>query len=155
LSIFISIALGVSLTELPRTSILRSFVFLLICLCCLMATAFQNYFTTFLLNPGYEKQISNIRDILQSGIQFGYRSDIEGILKNIANEYEYSMMPDRRIVCDNQCQCLELMLKDVNFAWFLMHIELKLHCGLGGRATQYVTCVCYRMKLTEYEVQCT
>jgi len=114
--IFSSIALGVSVTELPRTSTLRTFVFLLMCLSFFVNTVFQNYYTTFLLNPGFEKQISNIRDILQSGIQFGYSSDTEGSLKYIANEYEYSMMQDRRVVCENQCQCLELMLKDVNFA---------------------------------------
>jgi hypothetical protein len=115
-SILFSIALGVSVTELPRTSILRTFVFLLICLSFFTNTVFQNYYTTFLLNPGFEKQISNIRDIFQSGIQFGYSSDTEGSLKYIANEHEYSMMQDRRIVCENQCQCLELMLKDTNFA---------------------------------------
>jgi len=115
-SIFISIALGVSVRELPRTSVLRSFVFFHICYSFMVTTVVQNYFTTFLLNPGFEKQISNIKDILQSGIQFGYSSDTEGYLKYIANEYEYSIMQDRRIVCDNHCQCLELMLKHVNFA---------------------------------------
>jgi len=115
-SILISIALGVSVRELPRTSILRSFVFLLICLSFFMTAELQNYFTTFLLNPGFEKQISNIKDILQSGIHFGYSPDTERHLKYIANEYEYSIMQDRRIVCDNHCQCLELMLKHVNFA---------------------------------------
>ena len=115
-SIFYSIALGVSVTELPRTPILRTFVFFLICFSLFMSTTFQNYYTTFLLNPGFEKQISNVRDILQSGIQFGYSSGTEGSLKYIANEYEYSVMQDRRIVCENHCQCLELMLKDVNFA---------------------------------------
>jgi hypothetical protein len=115
-SIVISIALGVPVTELPRTSVLRSYVFLLICTSFLKGTVVQNYFTTFLLNPGFEKQISNIRDILHSGIQFGYSPATEGYLKHIANEYEYSMMQDRRIVCDNHCQCLELMLKHVNFA---------------------------------------
>jgi len=77
---------------------------------------FQIYFTTFQLNPGYEKQISNIRDTLQSGIQFGYSSDTEGSLKYVANDHEYSTMRRLQLVCDNQCQCLELLKKDVNFA---------------------------------------
>jgi len=116
LFILSSIALGVSVRELPRTSVLRTFVFLHITYSFFMSTMFQNYYTTFLLNPGLEKQISNINDIIQSGIQFGYSRDTEESLKYIANEYEYSIMQERRVMCDNQCHCLELMLKDVNFA---------------------------------------
>jgi len=111
-----SIGLGVSVPELPRTTILRTFVFLLICFSSFKATVFQNYYTTFLLNPGFEKQISNIRDILESGIQFGYTPDTEESLKYVTNEYEYNIMQERRVMCDDQCQCLELMLNDANFA---------------------------------------
>jgi hypothetical protein len=81
-----------------------------------MTTAFQNYYTTFLLNPGFEERICNIRDFLQSGIPVGYSSETEESLKYFANEYEYSFMQRRRIVCENHCQCSEFMWKDVNFA---------------------------------------
>jgi len=67
-----------------------------------MATVFQIYFTTFQLNPGYEKQISNIRDTLQTGIQFGYSSDTEGSLKYVANDHEYSIMQKLQLVCVRQ-----------------------------------------------------
>jgi hypothetical protein len=80
-----------------------------------VTTAFQNYFTTFLFNPVFEKQISNISDIIQSGIQYGYGLDTDETLKYITNEYENSIMQQRRIMCDSHCQCLERMLKDVNF----------------------------------------
>ena len=115
-SILASIAFGVSVTELPRTTVLRTFVFLHIIFSLSMSTMFQNYYTTFLLNPGLEKQISNISEILQSGIQFGYSPDTEESLRYVSNEYEYNIMQERRVMCNNQCQCLELMLKGVNFA---------------------------------------
>jgi hypothetical protein len=54
-----------------------------------MSTEFQNYFTTFLINARFETYISNIRDILQSGIQFGYSPDTEEFVKCYDKEYEY------------------------------------------------------------------
>jgi hypothetical protein len=66
-----------------------------------MNIAFQNYYTTFLLNPGFEKQINNIWNIHHSEIQFGFSPDTEKTLKYFANEYEYCTVQDRRIVCEN------------------------------------------------------
>jgi hypothetical protein len=115
-SIIFSIGVGVPVTELPRTSVLRTFVFVYICCSLLMNIVFQSYFTSFLLNPGFEKQISNIEDIIESGIQYGYSRDVEERLKYDANEYEYGIIQGRRIMCEDQCRCLERMLKDLNFA---------------------------------------
>ena len=81
-----------------------------------MTTAFQNNFNTFLLNLEFGKEFSNISHTLESGIQFGYSPDTMESVNFFANEYEYRIMQRGRIVCDSQCQCLELMLKDVNFA---------------------------------------
>jgi hypothetical protein len=120
-----------------------------------MTTTFQNYYTTFLLNPGFEKQVSNIRDILQFGIQFGFSSDTEGSLKYIANEYEYSGMQDRRIVCENHCQCLERMLKEVNFACIsnTYCAELVMQSRLSSYARRNLCVlpnVIYRIRSTMY-----
>jgi hypothetical protein len=116
LSIFLSIAFGVSVAELPRTSVLRTFIILYIFFSFLMTTIFQSYFTSLLLNPGFEKQISNMKDIIESGIQYGYSDDVEERLKYDANEYEFRIMQERRIMCQDPCQCFERMLKHVNFA---------------------------------------
>jgi hypothetical protein len=116
LYICISITLGVSVTELPRTSVLRTFVFLYILFSFMMTTMFQSYFTSFLLNPVLEKDFSTIKDILESGIQYGYSSDVEEILKHDSEESEYETMQGRRIMFEDQCQCFERMLKERNFA---------------------------------------
>jgi hypothetical protein len=154
-SLFSSIALGMSVTELPRTSILRAFIFLLICFSFFNNTMFQNYYTTFLLNPGFEKQISNIRDILQTGIQFGYSPDTEEFLKYFANEYEYRIMQKRRIVCDNHCQCLKHMLSGVNFA--CVSSTYCAEVAIQSRGSSYAirnVCVLpneiYKIRLTMY-----
>ena len=81
-----------------------------------MNTLFQNYLITFVLNPGFEKQLGKISDILQSGIQYGYSPDIDEHLKYIADEYEYRILQERRVMCVDHCQCLEHMLKKVDFA---------------------------------------
>jgi hypothetical protein len=114
--IYLSMALNVPVAELPRTCILRTFVFIHIYLSFFVTTVVQNYFTTFLLNPGFEKQISNISEIIQSGIQYSYTIDTDEPLKYFVNEYEYDIMQQRRIMCDNHCHCLALMLKNENFA---------------------------------------
>jgi hypothetical protein len=59
--------------------------------------------------------VSNISDIIQSGIHFGYIPDTEEPLKYNVNVYEYSIMRECRIMCDNHCYCLELRLKNETF----------------------------------------
>jgi hypothetical protein len=65
-----AVFLGVSVTEMPRTSRLRIFFFLFVCYCFAINTLFQAYFTSFLIEPKFEKQIHTFDELQSSGIRY-------------------------------------------------------------------------------------
>jgi hypothetical protein len=76
-----AIVLGVSVTAMPRTFRLRAIIFILICYCFAISTVFQTFFTSYLVDPGIQPQISSIDELLDSGMQFGFRNDLEAYYK--------------------------------------------------------------------------
>jgi hypothetical protein len=69
-----AVVMGVSVTEMPRTSHLRVVIFPWIWYCFAVSTVFQTFFTSYLVDPGLQKQITSIEELLESGIEFGFRS---------------------------------------------------------------------------------
>ena len=65
-----SILLGQSVPKLPITSQLRCTFFLFLCFCFAMNTVFQTLFISYLVQPGYEKQIETFDEMKDSGILF-------------------------------------------------------------------------------------
>jgi hypothetical protein len=76
-----AIVLGVSVTAMPRTFRLRAIIFPWIWYCFAISSVFQTFFTSYLVDPGLQQQISNIDELLDSGMGFGFRPDIEHYYK--------------------------------------------------------------------------
>jgi hypothetical protein len=64
------ILLGQPVTKLPTTSQLRCTFFLFVCFCFAMNIVFQSLFFSYLVEPGYEKQIESFDEMKDSGILF-------------------------------------------------------------------------------------
>ena len=65
-----SILLGQSVPKLPITSQIRCTFFLFVCFCFAINTVFQTLFISYLVQPGYEKQIESFDEMKDSGILF-------------------------------------------------------------------------------------
>jgi hypothetical protein len=74
-----SILLGQSITKLPITSLLRYAFFLFVCFCFAMNIVFQTLFVSYLVEPGYEKQIESFDEMKDSGILFAKHSSLDSI----------------------------------------------------------------------------
>jgi hypothetical protein len=74
-----SILLGQSVPKLPITSQLRCTFLLFVCFCFAMNTVFQTLFVSYLVQPGYEKQIENFDEMKDSGILFAKHSSLDSI----------------------------------------------------------------------------
>ena len=72
-----SILLGQSVPKLPITSQLRCTFLLFVCFCFAMNTVFQTLFVSYLVQPGYEKQIENFDEMKDSGILFAKHSSLD------------------------------------------------------------------------------
>ncbi|KAJ9578748.1 hypothetical protein L9F63_005037 [Diploptera punctata] len=65
-----AILLGVSVPVLPVSSQMRILFVIYVWYCFAISTIFQSYFTTYLVEPGYETRIQTYEDIKHAGIHF-------------------------------------------------------------------------------------
>jgi hypothetical protein len=66
-----AVTLGVSVPQIPRRCELRVFFLFSVCYSLAISTVFQCFFTSFLVDPGLQDQISSMEEMVQSGIAYG------------------------------------------------------------------------------------
>lgn len=103
-----AVSMGVSV-ELPRTSRLRVFFLLFMWYCFAINVIFQAFFTTFLVEPGFHKQIATFDELVDSGITYGSEESLEAAL-NIMLYYEYKRIKSPRLECTDHDACLERLI---------------------------------------------
>ncbi|GFG36829.1 hypothetical protein Cfor_09710 [Coptotermes formosanus] len=76
-----AIYMGVSVTEMPRTFRLRALILPWICYCLAISTVFQAFFTSYLVNPGIDSQITTLEELIEKEMEFGFRNEITNYYK--------------------------------------------------------------------------
>jgi hypothetical protein len=71
-----ALVLGVSAGSAPHSVPARFFFILWMWYSLAINTLFQTFVTSYLVDPGLQKQIQSIGDILQSGVQYGFHPDL-------------------------------------------------------------------------------
>jgi hypothetical protein len=78
-----------------------------------MTTVYQTYFIGLLVNPGFEKSITTLDELMESGIDYGYPGDIDGI------EFldpTYNIIRKNRKICKTIYKCLQRVIERKDFA---------------------------------------
>jgi hypothetical protein len=96
-----AIFMGVSVPEMPRTSILRTLFLLYVCYCFAISTVFQAFFTSFLVETGYERGIETLEELLQSDLFYGYSTALEFLFSQVAFGHT-------RLYSRPRAECLEI-----------------------------------------------
>jgi hypothetical protein len=117
-------SMGVSVAELPRTTRLRVFFLLFVWYCFAINTIFQAFFITFLVEPGFHKQIETFDELVDSGVKYCYEENTEAAL-NIMAYYEYTRLKSPRIECPNHDVCLERLItkRDITMISIPFHAD--------------------------------
>jgi hypothetical protein len=110
-----AVVVGVCVTRMPRSSHLRIVILAWISYCFSISILFQTFLTTFLVDPGIQKQITSLHELSESkmeyavppGIKFMY--GVEDVLTNMVN---------RGQECDNTTKCFQRIIDTGNFALF-------------------------------------
>jgi hypothetical protein len=68
----LAVSVGVSMTGKPRSLRLMFLFVVFVLYCSAISTIFQTFLTSFLVDPGYENQLTSLDEILGSGMEFGY-----------------------------------------------------------------------------------
>jgi hypothetical protein len=100
-----AVLVGVSVAQMPRTFRLRAFFSLFVCYSFAMNTIFQAFFTSFLIEPRYEKQIQTFDEIILSRMTFLAHPSMDE-LSSYINYDEYVKLKSRQENCNEYKNCM-------------------------------------------------
>ena len=100
-----SILLGQSVNKLPVTSKVRYTFFLFVCFCFAMNTVFQTLFISYLVEPGYEKQIESFDEMKDSGILFAKHPSVDSISFLVSDD-DIQKVRSPVVICSEYKECM-------------------------------------------------
>jgi hypothetical protein len=110
-----AVAMGVCVTRMPRTHRVRLVLFPWICYCFSMSIIFQTFFTSYLVDPGFDIQIRTLEELLESGLKFGFRSDFD-IYYQKSNYGVHQELLHRKEQCEPPTSCVQRIINTRNYA---------------------------------------
>jgi hypothetical protein len=108
-----AVLIGVSVPQKPISLSLRIFFTAWVWLCFAMATVYQTYFFGFLVNPGFEKRITTLNELMESGIEYGFPGDISDVK---FSDSTYDIIWKNRKICKSIYKCLKRVIERKDFA---------------------------------------
>jgi hypothetical protein len=110
-----AVVLGVAVTRMPRTYRLRVIIFAWICYSFSIATVFQTFFTSYLVDPGLEKQITSLDELLESEMEFGIRPEMTVYFEGSNNQINKYILA-HRTECSHTTECIKRIINTASFA---------------------------------------
>ncbi|PSN34682.1 Ionotropic receptor 600 [Blattella germanica] len=104
-----SIFIGVSISKMPKTSMLRTLVFLYICYSFAIVTVFQAYFMSYLVEPSYEKRITTFDHLINSGLAYGANDGFKFLVQTMALNIS-ARFGTNYINCGSMSTCVERVM---------------------------------------------
>jgi hypothetical protein len=80
-----------------------------------MSTVFQTFITSFLVDPGYQEQLTTLEGLLDSGMKFGYRHDYITFYEE-SSDWRHKELVARREECSPEYVCLRRIRETGDFA---------------------------------------
>jgi hypothetical protein len=104
---------GVSVPQKPISLSLRIFFIAWVWYNIAMTSVYQAYFIGLLVNPGFEKSITNLNDLIQSGIEYGYPVEMDILT---FSDPLYKIITKNRKICNSVYKCLQRVIERKDFA---------------------------------------
>jgi hypothetical protein len=104
---------GISVPQKPVSLSLRICFIAWVWYSFAMSTVYQTYFIGFLVNPGFEKSITTLNELMESGIEYGYPGDISGMR---FSDPTYDIIRENRKICKSVYKCLHRVIEQKDFA---------------------------------------
>jgi hypothetical protein len=104
---------GVSVPQKPVTLSLRIFFIAWVWYSFAVTNLYQGYIVGILVNPEFEKSITTINDLIQSGIEYGYLEEMDTFL---FSDPAYNIITKNREACNSGYKCLQRVIERKDFA---------------------------------------
>ncbi|PSN33225.1 Ionotropic receptor 709 [Blattella germanica] len=125
-----AVFLSVSVSGMPMASQLRMFFFTFLCFCFALNTVFQSFFTSYLINSGFERQIESIKDLNEMGVTFLYNEylffteQFTGV--RFVSNFKYTKY------CESYDECCMEMLKYQNSSILENNFKVEHYASILG-----------------------
>ena len=113
-----AVSVGVTVRSMPRSLRLRILFVVFIFYCSAINIVFQAFLTSFLVDPGYDNQLTSLDEILDSGMEFGY-SVILYVWFAVSSIVRHQEVAERGEICSTFNACIDRIRDTGNFAAFL------------------------------------
>jgi hypothetical protein len=107
---------AVSVPQKPISLSLRIFFTAWVWYSFAMTTVYQAYFIGFLVNPGFEKSITTLKELTESGIDYGYPVEMNNLT---FSDPLYKIITKNRKICKSAYKCLQRVIERKDFATIL------------------------------------
>jgi ABC-type amino acid transport substrate-binding protein len=106
--------LGISVPKMPVTDHLKIFFVMLVWYSLAINIVFQAFATSYLIEPGFQKQITSLEDLIESGIDYGYYPGIDVLLSSTP-DWKLKEVLSKRVPCYNE-SCVARAIETKDFA---------------------------------------
>jgi hypothetical protein len=127
-----AVFLGVSVPQMPRTFRLRVFFFLFVCYCFAINTVFQAHFTSFLIEPVFDKQIHTFDELKSNKIQYLEHPSVPE-LGFYMNYDKYTKLTGHSEPCTDYKQCLLRLLDGEKVTMLILDFWAEYAASTLGR----------------------
>ncbi|KAJ4448589.1 hypothetical protein ANN_10608 [Periplaneta americana] len=123
----LSVTIGVSVPELPRTPCLRSFFLLFVVFSLVLSTVFQCFFVSFLVSPGVSTRISTLDQLLRSDLKLGVPPELYYFVCGSYEDAELWLPSMNESVCSDMDSCLERLFTVADIATVTSSKEAQIY----------------------------
>lgn len=104
-----SIFMGVSVAQMPITIKLRLLFLLFVGYCFAINTVFQAHFTSYLIEPRFDKQIGTFRELNESGVTYLKHPSLDRLALYM-NYFQHNELKIPQEHCENYTECMASFL---------------------------------------------
>ncbi|PNF18624.1 hypothetical protein B7P43_G05038 [Cryptotermes secundus] len=127
-----AVLVGVSVAQMPVTFRMRGFFFLFVCYCFAINTIFQAFFTSYLIEPRFDKQIGTFDDLNTSGITYLKHPSLSKLALYINyDQHEKLRIPQEN--CENYTECMLRFLEGTDVTVMVTDIWAEYFAFTTGR----------------------
>jgi hypothetical protein len=108
--------LGISVSKQPRASRPRLLFLFWVIYCLHMNAVYLSFLTSFLVNPGFERQVRTVEELVTSDLEYGFHSVFDKYFNDSTDQILVKIL-SRRKHCDGDAEeCLRRMAERRDFA---------------------------------------
>ncbi|PNF27931.1 hypothetical protein B7P43_G00893 [Cryptotermes secundus] len=125
-----AINLGISVPKQPRAFRPRLLFLFWVIYCLHMNAVYLSFLTSFLINPGFERQVRTVEELVKSNLHYGYHSGFDKYFNDSTDEILVKILSRRKHCEGDGEECLRRMAARGDFAMLVSSMLVQYKSAL-------------------------